>query len=67
MLRWIFWILIIFWLLSKIKSLFNTTTEQKNNYENKQEDEHSFHEKNNIGKKLKNDAGEYVDFEEAND
>ncbi len=60
MLRWIFWTLIIIWLLSKIKNLFTDKTESMNNdRELKNKNTHPAETK-----KIKNDAGDYVDYEE---
>lgn len=61
MLRWIFWILILFWLFSKIKYLFVENEEQKEKSDTQSLDTT---DKSFIPKKLKNDAGDYIDYEE---
>lgn len=61
MLRWIFWILIIIWLFSKIKNLLTDKTDRMN-------DDRELKNKNTPpaeSKKIKNDAGDYVDYEEV--
>lgn len=55
MLRWIFWIIIAFWLISRLKFLFNNQDE-KNHSDIKPD--------NTQNKHLKKDAGDYVDYEE---
>ncbi len=66
MLRWIFWILIIIWLISKIKSIFEENTSKRNDaqYKDYTPKHNSSGTTNHVNKKLKNDAGEYVDYEE---
>ncbi len=61
MLRWIFWILIIVWLFSKIKNLLTDKTESMN-------DDRELKNKNTPpaeDKKIKNGAGDYIDYEEV--
>lgn len=60
MLRWILWILIILWLLSKWRFLFKADSRQKPSEQNPPAN--PFTET----KHLKNDAGDYVDYEELN-
>lgn len=60
MLRWILWILIILWLLSKCRFLFKTNSRQKPSEQNPSPNPFTG------SKQLKNDAGDYVDYEELN-
>lgn len=60
MIRWIFWIIIILWLLSKLKFLFASEATADNHQ--KYSDNARHH--SNKDKQLKNDAGDYVDYEE---
>jgi len=63
MLRWIFWILILLWLFSKIKYLFVEDEEQGE----KSDTQHlGTSGTSSAPKKLKNDAGDYIDYEEIN-
>lgn len=59
MIRWIFWILIAIWLLSKLKYLFADNMPENNN-------ENTDFKQNDKRKQLKNDAGDYADYEELN-
>lgn len=59
MIRWIFWLLIIFWLLSKLKYLFSNDEPLNNTNHTTQKNFST-----NSNKKLKDDAGEYIDYEE---
>jgi len=63
MLRWIFWILILFWLFSKIKHLFVENEEQGEKTDTQYLDTN---DTSSAPKKLKNDAGDYIDYEEIN-
>jgi hypothetical protein len=63
MLRWIFWILILFWLFSKIKYLFVEDEEQGEKSNTPRLD---MSDTSSAPKKLKNDAGDYIDYEEIN-
>lgn len=60
MLRWILWILIIFWLLSKLKFLFKDDPPEKTPAQKPPATPFT------KSKNLKNDAGDYVDYEELN-
>ncbi|MCX7729215.1 MAG: hypothetical protein N2203_07075 [Bacteroidia bacterium] len=64
MIKWIFWIIIIWWLLSKVKFVFNTENDTINKRPDKNPNQ--FKSTNNQNKKLKQDAGDYVDYEEVN-
>jgi len=61
MIRWIFWILVIFWLASKLKYLFadNDSNDSENIDYSKTK-----HSDNISNKKLSDNAGDYVDYEE---
>lgn len=59
LLRWIFWILVVLWLFFKLKHLFENDKTQNQINDDIKKNNHT-HE----NKILKNDAGEYVDFEE---
>ncbi|GAB4447217.1 MAG: hypothetical protein OHK0036_01240 [Bacteroidia bacterium] len=62
MFRWIFWILIILWVLTKLKYLFEDKTETKSS--NHQHSSDNFSHSQQSQKRLKNEAGDYVDYEE---
>lgn len=65
MLKWIFWLIILWWLLSKLMA-----DTKKNNATNEYntDDKSSFKPNHSDikNKHLKNDAGDYVDYEEIN-
>lgn len=61
MFRWIFWILIILWILTKLKYLFEDKTETEPSH---QQHSDNFTHSQQSQKRLKNEAGDYVDYEE---
>lgn len=61
MLKWIFWIIVVWWLLSKLADT------KKNNRTNEYNaDDKSSFKPQTPNKHLKKDAGDYVDYEEIN-
>lgn len=64
MLRWIFWILIALWILSKLKFILKTEERKDTNHQSRENN--VSHDKANIDKKLKQNAGEYIDYEDLN-
>ncbi len=66
MLRWILWTLIIIWLLSKLKDWFGNSSQSQNTTHNNtsHSQNQSTTEQSDNSKKLKDNAGEYVDYED---
>lgn len=64
MIKWIFWLIVVWWLLSKL-----ITENKKSNVSNEySHDDDSFNnfKHSHKNKHLKKDAGDYVDYEEIN-
>jgi hypothetical protein len=64
MMKWIFWLIVVWWLLSKL-----INENKKNNVSskyNQDDDGFSKFKNSHKNKHLKEDAGDYVDYEEIN-
>jgi len=61
MIRWIFWLIVLFWLVKKLKFLLEDKVSKNCHFSDSSKTRHFG---DNTDKKISDKAGDYIDFEE---